>query len=145
QQQQQASAQQDESSTIIQSCLDLATAIQEAAATLETAAAASFDLANDITCHDYITIESGQNITIRSSSSSSSSSVTGTTTTTQTTTTITIAADFAANSTSQSVLDVEEGGILTLDGIKCVQEEVERRDEGLRAIYNRGTLTITNK
>ncbi|CAN0429662.1 unnamed protein product, partial [Laminaria digitata] len=121
----------------IQSCVDLATAIED---TLDVAA--SFELANDIRCEDYIVISSGQDITITGANRNN------TTTTTTTTTIITVATDFAANGASQSVLDVQEGGTLTLDGIRFVQEqedstskELQASSEGaVRAIYNMGTL-----
>ena len=124
----------------IQSCLDLGTAVREAAINTNTTllgTAAAFDLANNITCDGYITIASGQDVTIRTGTGS-------------TRTTITITSDFVANSTSQSLLDVQAGGILTLDGINFVQEESFSSSsellpaDGVRAIYNKGALTVTN-
>lgn len=136
-----AAQQQEEVSiiVIIQTCLDLDTAIQEAATTtttttLGTTPVVSFDLADSITCDGHITISSGQNITIRNSG-----------TTGDITTTITIAADFVANSSSQSLLHVQEGGTLTLDGINFDQQAGGLLPaEGVRAVYNRGTLTVNN-
>ena len=143
-------AAQEEENNSIQTCADLIAAITEDTPTTTTGTTTtttSFNLTSDITCSDYILIASGQNITIYGAAAANTNATT-------TTTTITIATEFLANNASQSLLEVQEWGSLTLDGITFVREEeyVGSEEElqlllpveGIRAVHNMGTLTVNN-
>eukprot|EP00904_Undaria_pinnatifida_P013813 jgi/Undpi1/9562/HiC_scaffold_27.g12018.m1 len=144
-------AAQEEENNSIQTCADLIAAITEdtpTTTTTGTTTTTSFNLTSDITCSGYILIASGQNITIYGAAAANTNA------TTTTTTTITIATEFLANNASQSLLEVQEWGSLTLDGITFVREEeyVGSEEElqlllpveGIRAVHNMGTLTVNN-